>query len=211
MKTCTALGDRSFSAATAHLMLVTAAFAIVFGFAESIAEAHGGGPGLTGESCVQQAGADGFVHLVVYQPAFNPFAEYCSVLPKPGATLLVFDLIGAELPDAPVSFEVDGRRLQMSVPARRYRSGIAGLRADLAPGKYTVSVRIDTPGGRRRISFALVVGAWWMTLLTPMIIIMLIGGAGAGYCIFQFRQLSSERGYSATSGRVELRSVGRTP
>jgi len=156
-------------------------------FAAGIAEAHGGGPGLGDDSCMRQSGADDFIHLAVYQPAFNPFAEYCSALPQAGRTLLVFDLIGAELPDALVSLDVvqEGRRLQVSAPPRRYRSGIANLAADLPAGTYTVLVSIEQPDGRRRLTFPLVVGALWDRLIVPLVIVLIIGLVTAGYCVFQ--------------------------
>lgn len=37
-------------------------------------------------------------------------------------------------------------------------------RVDLPPGKYTVLVGVDEPGGRRRLAFPLAVGAWWNRL-----------------------------------------------
>jgi hypothetical protein len=177
------------------------------GFAVGIAEAHGGGPGLGYDPCIRQAGVDDFIHLAVYQPDFNPFAEYCGALPQAGRTLLVFDLIGAELPDAPVSLEVlqEGGRFRLSVPARRYRSGVAGLRADLPPGKYDVLVSIEGPNGRHRITFTLAVGAWWERLVVPLLIVLLISAATAGYCVFQIRGTASERSGSVVLYPVEPR------
>ena len=107
-------------------------------------EAHGGGPGLDYDPCVRPAG-DGFVHMAVYQPGFNRFAEYCSTLPQSGATLLVFDLMGVELSDASISLTLmrQGGSFHLSVPPRHYRSGVADLRADLPAGKYLVLVNIE--------------------------------------------------------------------
>jgi len=182
---------------------------IVLCFAVSVAEAHGGGPGLTYDPCIQQTGADDFIHLAVYQPQFNPFAEYCEALPQAGRTLLVFDLMGTELPDAPVSLAVleQGGRFRLSVPARRYRSGVANLRAVLPPGKYTVVVSIEEPGTPRRLAFPLAVGAWWGQLLMPLLIVLLIGLATAGYCIFQVRSMAAEHRNSSMNKRIGLRSV----
>jgi hypothetical protein len=190
---------------------LAAAVSLVLCFAAGIAEAHGGGPGLTYDPCMQQTGADDFIHLAVYQPDFNPFAEYCAAVPQAGRTLLVFDLMGAELPDEPVSLEVseEGGHVRMSVPSRRYRSGVADLRADLPPGKYTVLVSIDEPRESRRLAFPLTVGAWWGRLVVPVVIILLIGLVTVGYCIFQIRGSTSDLADSATTSPIELRAVGK--
>src|SRR6516225_9386635 len=121
-------------AAVRTMLVLLIIWISALGFAAGIAEAHGGGPGLTYDPCMRQAGVDDFIHMAVYQPEFNPFAEYCGALPQAGRTLLVFDLIGAELPDAQVSLDVldQGGRRQLSVPPRRYSSGVASLQADLA-------------------------------------------------------------------------------
>jgi hypothetical protein len=197
-------------AVTARATFAQAALlGIVLCFAAGVAEAHGGGPGLTYDPCIQQTGADDFIHLAVYQPQFNPFAEYCEALPQAGRTLLVFDLMGTELPDAPVSLAVleQGGRFQLSVPAQRYRSGVANLRADLPPGKYTVVVSIEEPTGPRRLAFPLAVGAWWGQLLMPLLLVLLIGLVTAAYCIFQVRGIASEHRNSPMNKRIGLRSV----
>jgi hypothetical protein len=158
-------------------------------FAVGTAAAHGGGPGLGYDPCMLQVGADDFIHLAVYQPELNPFAEYCGALPVGGRALLVFDLMGAELPDARVSLNVleEGGRFQLSVPPRRYRSGVANMRADLPPGKYTVLVSIDEPGGAHRLTFPLAVGAWWDRLAVPLVAVLLIILGTAVYCAHQMR------------------------
>jgi hypothetical protein len=178
----------------------------------AVAEAHGGGPGLSYNPCMQASGSDDFIHLAVYQPEFNPFAEYCDAVPEAGQTLLVFDLMGTELPDAAVSVEVweKGGRLQLSVPAQRYRSGVADLRADLPAGKYTVLVSLHEPGGARRYAFPLVVGAWWDRLIIPLLTIVVIALVTAGYCLFQINGMARERRNSATNNRIELRRVWKS-
>ncbi|MBV8454281.1 MAG: hypothetical protein JOZ29_18705 [Deltaproteobacteria bacterium] len=204
-------GD-SCAVASAHvavrtMLLLSIILIVAFYFDGGIAQAHGGGPGLGYDPCMQQSGADEFIHLAVYQPEFNPFAEYCGALPQAGRTLLVFDLIGAELSDAQVSLDVlqEGGRLQMSVPPQRYRSGVANLPADLPAGTYTVLVSIEQPDGHHRLRFPLVVGAWRDQLIAPIVIVLLIGLATAGYCLFQIRDGASGRGSSPMKNPVELR------
>ena len=184
------------------IILITALY-----FAAGTAEAHGGGPGLGYDPCIQQSGAGDSIHMAVYQPEFNPFAEYCGALPQAGRILLVFDLIGAELPDAQVSLDVvqEGGRLQVSVPPRHYRSGVANLPANLRAGTYTVLVNIKEPDGNHRLMFPLVVGAWWDQLIVPLVLVLLIGLVTAGYCLFQIRGSASERSGSPMKNLVELR------
>jgi hypothetical protein len=177
--------------------------------APGVAHAHGGGPGLGYDQCIRQTGVDDFIHLGVYQPEFNPFAEYCGTLPKAGRTLLVFDFVGAELPRAQVSLEVLAEEggSQLSVPARRYDSGIANLAADLAPGKYSVVVSIDEPGGNHRFAFPLAVGGWWARAGTPVLIILFIVAVTIGYCTFQVKRASSERLVEQASLPAESRAA----
>jgi hypothetical protein len=198
--------------AARSMLMLPIALSVAFYFALGISEAHGGGPGLGYDPCMGQAGADDFIHLAVYQPEFNPFAEYCGALPKAGRTLLVFDLMGADLPDARVSLDVfdQGGRFHLSVPARLYRSGVADLRADLPPGRYTVLVGIYQPEGRHRLAFPLAVGAWWERLVVPLVIVLLIGGVTTGYCVFQIRAIASEYGNSPTKHSIELRRVWKS-
>lgn len=206
--------NRSFSvAATRITAALLPAFSIVFSCSIGVARAHGGGPGLTYDPCVQRAGSDDFIHLAVYQPAFNPFAEYCEAVPKAGSTLLVFDLMGTELPNVPVSLDLveNGARSHLSVPPRRYRSGVVDLRADLSAGRYTVLVNVDQPEGRRRLAFPLAVGPRWGALVVPLAIILLIAVVTAGYCAFQFRCLASERDNLPVENRIELRRVRKIP
>jgi hypothetical protein len=198
--------------AARSMLMLPIALSVAFYFALGIAEAHGGGPGLGYDPCMGQVGADDFIHLAVYQPEFNPFAEYCGALPKAGRTLLVFDLMGGDLPDARVSLDVfdEGGRFHLSVPARLYRSGVADLRADLPPGRYTVLVGIDQPEGRHRLAFPLAVGAWWERLVVPLVIVLLIGSVTAGYCVFQIRGIASEYRNSPTKNPIELRRVWKS-
>jgi hypothetical protein len=143
---------------------------------------------------MRQAGDGDFIHLAAYQPQFNPFAEYCDTLPRSGSILLVFDLMGVELPDAPVSLALDQDRgpIRLAVPARRYRSAVVKLEADLPPGKYTVFVTIADPHGLHRLAFPLLVGAWWSPLVAPVLFVLLIIVAAAGYCVYQMRALTAE-------------------
>ena len=200
----------SFVAAARLTGAVAAALAAIC-WSAGVAAAHGGGPGLTYDPCMRPAGSDDFVHLAVYQPEFNPFAEYCETLPRAGSALLVFDLTGTALPNAPVSLQVvdRGARFQLAVPPRRYRSGVVNVRTDLPRGKYTVLVYVDEPDGRSRFVFQLIVGARWDGLVLPITIVLLIVVVTAGYCVFQMRLIVAELGNSTNNNRAEIRSLGK--
>jgi hypothetical protein len=202
----TSEGD-SLIIACGRALFTAAACSLVLCLAVGVAEAHGGGPGLDYDPCLRQTGADDFIHMAVYQPEFNPFAEYCAALPKAGHTLLVFDLIGADLPGASVALDVSDKRgqLRLSVPPQRYRSGIADLQADLPAGRYTVLVSIDELDGRHRLSFPLTVGARWSRLAVPVSIALLLVLVTTGYCVFQVRTMASERGNALKKNPIELR------
>jgi hypothetical protein len=184
-----------FAAGLRLVFILAAALSVALCLDAGIAQAHGGGPGLTYDPCMRQTGADDFIHFAAYQPEFNPFAEYCDALPKAGRALLVFDLIGAELPEAAVSLEVldEGGRLQVAVPARRYHSGVANLQTNLPPGKYAVVIKIGEPGDNHRIAFPLTVGAWWDKLLVPAAIVLVIIIATLAYCAIQVKVIPSSK------------------
>lgn len=175
-------------------------------FTPELVWAHGGGPGLDYDACIRGAETDHFVHFAAYQPQYNPFAEYCGSLPRPGRALLVFDLIGVELPNLPVSIEVieEGGVRRVSAPARRYRTGVIGLETDLPPGRYSAVVTVEEPGGRHQIVFPLSVGTWWSGLAGAVMVILLILVAAAAYCLSQVRAL-------VTDGRRTLKKMPEIP
>jgi len=192
-----------------HVRTIVTLLAVVIAvlqFVGGTAEAHGGGPGLGYDPCMRRVGVDDFVHMAVYQPEFNPFAEYCGALPQAGRVLLVFDLIGSELPDSPIGLDVlqDDGRLKVSLPAQHHHSGVANLPADLPAGTYTVRVNIEEPDGLRRVTFPLAVGAWWDRLIVPLLAVLLIIVLTAAYCAIQIKGQAVERNGSLSKNPVEL-------
>jgi hypothetical protein len=192
-------------------LVLATVMGIVFGFSATIAHAHGGGPGLTYDPCIQHTDGDNFIHLAVYQPQFNPFAEYCNPLPRAGRSLLVFDLIGADLPQAPISLTVSsqGRHFLIALPPQSYRSGVADLPVDLPAGEYTVTVGIDELGENHRIGFPLTVGEWWGDFVAPVVMILLIVAIAAGYCVSQTKLIKSERRRSRVTNSIELIRISK--
>jgi hypothetical protein len=127
------------------LRFVTLLAVLAICFAPRLSWAHGGGPGLDYDPCARRAGLNYFVHFAAYQPRFNQFEEYCGSLPRGGKTILVFDLLGAELTNIPVSIEIEGGAHRLTIPTRRYHSGVADVQAELEPGNYTAFVTIGAP------------------------------------------------------------------
>jgi hypothetical protein len=156
--------------------------------------AHGGGPGLDYDPCAQSAGMNNYVHFSAYQPEFNRFAEYCGGVPQGGRTLLVFDLVGSELTNAPVAVEIaqNGGTRRVAIPARRYPSGVIDVQTDLASGAYSAMLTIGTIPVVYRVHFDLEVGAWWHPLVAPLTVAAIILIVAAVYCLFQARTLAAE-------------------
>jgi hypothetical protein len=156
--------------------------------------AHGGGPGLDYDPCAQWAGLNNYVHFSAYQPEFNRFAEYCASVPQGGRTLLVFDLVGRDLTNAPVALEIvqEGGARRVSIPARRYPSGVIDVQTELASGAYRAMLTIGSVPIVYRVHFDLAVGAWWHPLVAPLTLAAIILIAAAAYCLFQARTLATE-------------------
>src|ERR687888_2126278 len=57
------------------------------------------------DPCRRQLGAS-LLHLTLYQPQFDPDAEYCEEVPREGKTILVVDVTAGELRQIPMSLEV---------------------------------------------------------------------------------------------------------
>ena len=159
-----------------------------------LAWAHGGGPGLDYDPCARSAGLDSLVHFSAYQPQFNRFAEYCGSLPRGGKTLLVFDLLGADLVNAPVAIEVvqEGGARRLAIPAKLYPAGVIDLETEFDPGHYDALVTIGTAPAIYHVNFDLAVGTWWYPLIAPLIIASIIMLIAIGYCLYQARMLAGE-------------------
>jgi len=102
----------------------------VIALAPAIVWAHRfGGPN---DPCERKIGAS-FIHITLYQPQFDPDAEYCDVVPREGNTVLVVDVLGDDLRKVPMGLEViatgdsQAPRTILSVPATIYRRGVADV------------------------------------------------------------------------------------
>src|SRR4029453_2249033 len=57
------------------------------------------------DPCRRQVGA-WLLHLTLYQPQFDPDAEYCEEVPRAGKTVVVVDVTPGELRQVPMSLEM---------------------------------------------------------------------------------------------------------
>lgn len=155
--------------------------------------AHGGGPGLDYDPCAQWAGVNNYVHFSAYQPELNRFAEYCGSVPQGGRTLLVFDLVGPDLTNAPVALEIvdAGGARRLSLPARHYPSGVIDVQTELASGEYSALLTIGQVPVVYHIHFDLAVGAWWHPLVVPLTLAALVLMGAGTYCLFQARSFAA--------------------
>jgi hypothetical protein len=85
----------------------------------------------------------------LYQPQFDPDAEYCDQIPRAGNTVLVVDVLGDDLRRLPIgvrvfSSEAPGRSI-LSLPPAIYRRGVADGQVILDSGgaHLTVTSGVD--------------------------------------------------------------------
>src|SRR6202043_935647 len=71
------------------------------------------------------------IHITLYQPQFDPDAEYCDQVPRAGNTVLVVDVLGNDLRRQPLGVQVFAnrgsvpRRAVLSLLPKIYRRGVA--------------------------------------------------------------------------------------
>src|SRR5580704_3592990 len=86
-----------------------------------------GGPN---DPCERRIGTS-LIHITLYQPEFNPDAEYCDQIPRAGNTVLVVDVLGDDLRKLPLGVEVPAlsdsapNKVVLSVAPTIYRRGVA--------------------------------------------------------------------------------------
>ena len=155
-------------------ILATAAWSI-----STTAWAHrGGGPN---DPCERRLGAS-LVHLTLYQPNFDPDAEYCNEVPREGKTVMVVDIEGDRLRQAPIALEVmasddSGPRKILSVPAKIYRRGVADAEVTLDSGSDYVARVVLLDGANQTaipLTFPIRVGAWYRPIILPALIILAV-------------------------------------
>src|SRR5271166_4019135 len=91
---------------------------------QGVAYAHRfGGPN---DPCERKLGTS-LIHITLYQPQFDPDAEYCDQVPRAGNTVLVVDVLGDDLRRLPLGVEVlevsesAPNKAVLSIPPKIYR------------------------------------------------------------------------------------------
>ena len=139
---------------------------------------RGGGPN---DPCERRLGAS-LVHLTLYQPNFDPDAEYCNEVPSQGKTVVVVDVEGDRLRQSPIAVEMiasdsSGLRKILSVPPRIYRRGVADVEVTLDSGSdYVARVVLLDAADQTPIllTFPIQVGAWYRPIIVPALIILAV-------------------------------------
>src|SRR5580704_8992154 len=86
-----------------------------------------GGPN---DPCERKIGTS-LIHITLYQPQFDPDAEYCDQIPRAGNTVLVVDVLGDDLRQLPLGIKVlakgapERERSVLSLSPKIYRRGVA--------------------------------------------------------------------------------------
>src|SRR2546428_13760792 len=134
------------------------------------------------DPCRRQLGAS-LLHLTLYQPQFDPDAEYCNEVPRAGKTVMVVDVSAGELRQVPLSLEVVAAsdsaqwRPILSVPAKIYRRGVADAEVTLTAGSDYVARVVLEPGADREprlLSFPIRVAAWYKAMIRPALIVAVV-------------------------------------
>src|SRR6202050_5650540 len=109
---------------------------------QGVALAHRfGGPN---DPCERRLGTS-LIHITLYQPQFDPDAEYCDQIPRAGNTVLVVDVLGDELRQLPLGLRIltnrntQPQRMMLSIPPKIYRRGVADAQVMLSGGGASVT------------------------------------------------------------------------
>lgn|GEM_PF-2988855 len=136
-----------------------------------------GGPN---DPCERRLGAS-MLHITLFQPQFDPDAEYCDEVPRAGNTVFVLDTIGDDLRRVPIGVTVDAiasdgsRRTVLEVPPAVYRRGVVDTQLELADGmRYEARVSIGQSEGQKatEYSFPIRVRAWYRAFVMPLMLIL---------------------------------------
>jgi hypothetical protein len=131
------------------------------------------------DPCRRQLGAS-LLHLTLYQPQFDPDAEYCDEVPRAGKTIFVVDVTAGELRQIPIGLEVvaagdSGQsRTILSVPPKIYERGIVDTEVTLDAGSdYVARVMVALGADKepQLLSFPIRVAAWYRAMLVPALVV----------------------------------------
>jgi cytochrome oxidase Cu insertion factor (SCO1/SenC/PrrC family) len=145
---------------------------------QGVAIAHRfGGPN---DPCERKIGSS-LIHITLYQPQFDPDAEYCDQVPRAGNTVLVVDVLGDELRRLPLGVQVfatqgsEPRRTVLSIPPKIYRRGVADAQVMLDGGSaYVTQISLGEGAAQQVLSFPVRVAAWYRPLIVPALIVFAV-------------------------------------
>lgn len=164
------------------------------------------------DPCRRQLGAS-LLHLTLYQPQFDPDAEYCDEVPRSGKTIVVVDVTAGELRAAPMSLEViaasdSGQsRTVLSVPPKIYERGVVDTEVILNEGGDYVArvvVKLDADKEPQLFSFPIRVAAWYRAMMMPALLAV---GVLAFIVISVIRYQVASRQQESSVGKIHIRRV----
>src|SRR5438309_8900452 len=133
-----------------------------------------GGPN---DPCERKLGAS-LIHITLYQPQFDPDAEYCDEIPRGGNTVFVLDTMGDDLRQMPIGVRIfaldssESRQLVLAIPPAIYRRGVVDAQVNLAGGRRyvaQVSIARQSASGPLEYAFPIRVRAWYRALVMPLL------------------------------------------
>ena len=145
---------------------------------QGVAFAHRfGGPN---DPCERKIGTS-LIHITLYQPQFDPDAEYCDQIPRAGNTVLVVDVLGDDMRRLPLGVQIlanqDGssQRTVLTVPPRIYRRGVADAQVVLDDGEtYVTRISLGEGATQQVLSFPLRVAVWYRPLIVPALVVFAV-------------------------------------
>jgi len=132
------------------------------------------------DPCRKQIG-DSLLHITLYQPHFDPDAEYCEEVPRGGRTVVVIDVTAGELRQVPISVEMIAQnesgqsRSVLSLPNKILDRGMVDSEVVLEEGNnYVAEVEVDLGAGKelQKFSFPIKVAPWYISMVKPALMIV---------------------------------------
>ena len=145
---------------------------------QGVAFAHRfGGPN---DPCERKLGTS-LIHITLYQPQFDPDAEYCDQVPRAGNTVLVVDVLGDELRRLPLGLQIltarraGSQRTVVSIAPKIYRRGVADAQVMLGGGDvYVTRISLGEGSAQQIFSFPIRVAAWYRPLIMPALVVLAV-------------------------------------
>lgn len=206
------MGDATEKRTAAGVSCAIAALVFAFAALPAIAWAHRfGGPD---DPCERKIGPS-LIHITLYQPQFDPDAEYCESVPRAGNTVLIVDMLGDQLRKVPMGVEVlavdasQPARTILSLPPRVYRRGVADAQLTLTgDSPYLVRIHLEATGEVKAqvLSFPIRVGSWYRAFIVPSLIVLGVLALMA-ISVVRYHLLSSPSACADAAVRSPLRLI----